>query len=301
MIAIYRSRIFLLEAGNSFGLAGDYFESLGLTVHRVSIKPGKAISLAPFGDSHLLMQEKPDELIISEDALPDIDDDEDKDEKRDVLGEMEIAARLMITGGEPAEEQRMTRADRGMIREAIMIAARSTFEAGRQMLPEDLMFALQGIARDAGMGEDGRERRTAARRARAEEMSEALRMFTEGFEGELFNRPGTPWPEADVTIVDLGTLAREGYEAQMAVAVISLLNTINNIAEREQYSDRDIIVSIDEAHIVTANPLMGPYATKIVKMWRKLGAWLWLFTQNLADFPDTAKRCSIWRSGGFVW
>ncbi|HFQ3056607.1 TPA: conjugative transfer ATPase [Enterobacter hormaechei] len=290
MIAIYRSRIFLLEAGNSFGLAGDYFESLGLTVHRVSIKPGKAISLAPFGDSHLLMQEKPDELIISEDALPDIDDDEDKDEKRDVLGEMEIAARLMITGGEPAEEQRMTRADRGMIREAIMIAARSTFEAGRQMLPEDLMLALQGIARDAGMGEDGRERRTAARRARAEEMSEALRMFTEGFEGELFNRPGTPWPEADVTIVDLGTLAREGYEAQMAVAVISLLNTINNIAEREQYSDRDIIVSIDEAHIVTANPLMGPYATKIVKMWRKLGAWLWLFTQNLADFPDTAKK-----------
>jgi len=290
MIAIYRSRIFLLEAGNSFGLAGDYFESLGLTVHRVSIKPGKAISLAPFGDSHLLMQEKPDELIISEEALPDIDDDEDKDEKRDVLGEMEIAARLMITGGEPAEEQRMTRADRGMIREAIMIAARSTFEAGRQMLPEDLMFALQGIARDTGMGEDGREKRTAARRARAEEMSEALRMFTEGFEGELFNRPGTPWPEADVTIVDLGTLAREGYEAQMAVAVISLLNTINNIAEREQYSDRDIIVSIDEAHIVTANPLMGPYATKIVKMWRKLGAWLWLFTQNLADFPDTAKK-----------
>ena len=290
MIAIYRSRIFLLEAGNSFGLAGDYFESLGLTVHRVSIKPGKAISLAPFGDSHLLMQEKPDELIISEDALPDIDDDEDKDEKRDVLGEMEIAARLMITGGEPAEEQRMTRADRGMIREAIMIAARSTFEAGRQMLPEDLMFALQGIARDAGMGEDGRERRTAARRARAEEMSEALRMFTEGFEGELFNRPGTPWPEADVTIVDLGTLAREGYEAQMAVAVISLLNTINNIAEREQYSDRDLIVSIDEAHSVTADPLMGHYATKIVKMWRKLGAWLWLFTQNLADFPDTAKK-----------
>lgn len=45
-------------------------------------------------------------------------------------------------------------------------------------------------------------------------------MFTEGFEGELFNRPERP-PEADVTIIDLGTLAREGYEAQMAVAVIA--------------------------------------------------------------------------------
>lgn len=35
------------------------------------------------------MQAKPDELTISEDALPDIDDDEELD----VLGEMEIAAR----------------------------------------------------------------------------------------------------------------------------------------------------------------------------------------------------------------
>ncbi|MEH4661154.1 conjugative transfer ATPase [Phytobacter diazotrophicus] len=296
MMAVYRPRIFLIEAGNSFGLFGDHCSRLGLSVNRVSIKPGKAISLAPFGDSHLLielMESKPDELLVSEEELPDIDediDDEDKDEERDVLGEMEIAARLMITGGEAAEETRMTRADRGMIREAIMIAARTAHREKRQMLPEDLMFALQNIARDVSSGEDGREKRTAARRARAEEMSEALRMFTEGFEGELFNKPGTPWPEADVTIVDLGTLAREGYEAQMAVAVISLLNTINNIAERDQYSDRDILVPIDEAHIVTTNPLMGPYATKIVKMWRKLGAWMWLFTQNLADFPDTAKK-----------
>jgi len=290
MMAIYRPRIFLIEAGNSFGLFGDYCASLGLSVHRVSIKPGKVISLAPFGDSHLLMQAKPDELIISEDALPDIDDDEDKDEERDVLGGMEIAGRLMITGGEAAEESRLTRADRGMIREAIMIAARTAFEESRQMLPEDLMFALQNIARHSSQGEDGREKRTAARRSRAEEMSEALRMFTEGFEGELFNRPGTPWPEADVTIVDLGTLAREGYEAQMSVAVISLLNSINNIAERDQYSDRDIIVPIDEGHIVTTNPLLGPYATKIAKMWRKLGTWLWIFTQNLEDFPDTAKK-----------
>ncbi|MFP1900484.1 conjugative transfer ATPase [Lonsdalea quercina] len=290
MMAIYRPRIFLIEAGNSFGLFGDYCASLGLSVHRVSIKPGKMISLAPFGDSHLLMQVKPDELVISEDAIPDIDSEDEDEGGRDILGEMEIAARLMITGGEVAEESRLTRADRGMIREAIMIAAKTAYESSRQMLPEDLMFALQNIARDSSLGDDGREKRTAARRARAEEMSEALRMFTEGFEGELFNRPGTSWPEADVTIVDLGTLAREGYEAQMAVAVISLLNAINNIAERDQYSDRDIIVPIDEGHIVTTNPLLGPYATKIAKMWRKLGTWLWIFTQNLEDFPDTAKK-----------
>lgn len=47
---------------------------------------------------------------------------------------------------------------------------------------------------------------------------------------------------------------------------------------------------IDEAHIVTTNPLLSPYMTKVVKMWRKLGAWLWLATQNLADYPASAEK-----------
>lgn len=290
LMAVHRPRLFLLEAGNSFGLFADYCSSLGLTVNKISVKPGKGVSLAPFADAHLLLQASPDEWVTDEAELPDIDTTDDNDGKRDILGEMEITARLMVTGGEAAEEARMTRADRGMLREAILAAARTSFEAGRQMLPEDLMRELENIARDNHTDENGRERRTAGRRARAEEMSQALRMFTGEFEGELFNRPGTPWPEADVTLIDLGTLAREGYEAQMAVAVIALVNTVNNIAERDQYLDREINMVIDEAHIVTTNPLLSPYMTKVVKMWRKLGAWLWLATQNLADYPDTAEK-----------
>ena len=46
----------------------------------------------------------------------------------------------------------------------------------------------------------------------------------------------------------------------------------------------------DEGHIITTNPLLAPYVVKIVKMWRKLGAWYWIATQNLEDFPDAAKR-----------
>jgi hypothetical protein len=117
-------------------------------------------------------------------------------------------------------------------------------------------------------------------------------MFTQtgSFEAELFNREGCLWPEVDVTLIDLGHLAREGYEAQMALTMVSLTNAINNIAERDQYSGRDIVFTVDEAHIVTVNPLLAPYMTKIVKMWRKLGAWLWLATQNLKDFPDIAEK-----------
>ncbi len=227
--------------------------------------------------------------LAGEKPAGEIEDDGD-DEQRDILGEMEIAARMMITGGEKKEEERLTRADRGMIREAIMMAAKASVDNGRQMIAEDLQKALSVIARDSRRDEQGRSLRTEQRRARAEEMAGAMSMFTSGFEGELFNRPGTPWPEADVTLIDLGTLAREGYGAQMSLAMVSLVNTINNMAERDQFEDREINFVVDEAHILTTNPLLSPYMTKVVKMWRKLGTWLWLATQSLADYPDSAEK-----------
>lgn len=58
-----------------------------------------------------------------------------------------------------------------------------------------------------------------------------MNMFCSGFEGELFNREGEAWPEADITLVDLAMFAREGYEAQLAIAYISPINHINNLGE----------------------------------------------------------------------
>lgn len=288
VMAVHRPRLFIAEAGNSFGLLADYFASQGLTVNKVSIKPGSGVSLPPFSYAHKLVEDPQTALALDENSLPDIDADDDEDgDKRDYLGEMEISARMMITGGDAGEEAGLKRADRAMIREALLMAARQTYDEGRQMLPSDLQKALYVISRD-----DGSDSRNAQRRARAAEMAESLGMFTQAgsFEAELFNREGSLWPEADVTLIDLGHLAREGYEAQMALTMVSLTNTINNIAERDQYSARDIVFTVDEAHIVTVNPLLAPYMTKIVKMWRKLGAWLWLATQNLQDFPDIAAK-----------
>ncbi|BEM34842.1 conjugative transfer ATPase, PFL_4706 family protein [Serratia marcescens] len=285
-MAVHRPRLFVAEAGNSFGLLADYFESQGLTVNKVSIKPGSGVSLPPFSFAHKLIEEL-SSLELDESELRDIDADDDDEDKRDYLGEMEISARMMITGGDQKEEAELKRADRAMIREALLMAAKSSFDEQRQMLPSDLQNALYAISNDSA-----NEKRNPQRRAKAAEMAEALGMFTQAgsFEAELFNREGSLWPEADVTLIDLGHLAREGYEAQMALTMVSLTNTINNIAERDQYSERDIVFAVDEAHIVTVNPLLAPYMTKIVKMWRKLGAWLWLATQNLKDFPDIAEK-----------
>lgn len=284
--AIYRPRLFVVESGNSFGLFGQFAERLGLTVHRVKLAPGAGVTLPPFIDAVRLVTMPERVQTIDVDDLDDRSDGRDSDressdEQRDVLGELEIAARLMITGGEAKEEARMTRADRSLIRQCLIDAAKLCVSQGRPVLTRDVRDALRSRSEDATLAEP--------RRARLAEMADAMDMFCQGANGSLFDRPGTAWPEADITIVDLATFAREGYNAELSVAYISLINAVNNIAERDQFLGRPIVNVTDEGHLITKNRLLALYVVKITKMWRKLGAWFWLATQNLDDFPDEAK------------
>ena len=283
--ALYRPRLFIVEAGNSFGLFGEWAKRLGLSVHRVTLAPGSGVTLAPFADAVRLIESPSEPEAIEEadahSATEPAGGSADAETQRDVLGELEITARLMITGGEEKEEARMTRADRSLIRQCIVQAARQSVADARPVLTESIRDALRERSGDPTLPE--------VRRTRLAEMADALDIFCQGANGELFNRPGTPWPEVDITIVDLATFAREGYNAELSIAYISLLNTVNNIAERDQYLGRPIINVTDEGHIITKNALLAPYILKITKMWRKLGAWFWLATQNVDDFPKAAE------------
>lgn len=283
--AIYRPRMFIVEAGNSFGLLADFAARLGLTVNRVRLAPGSGVSLAPFADARRLIETPSKVQTLDAEALdeeqPGDQSGIDADEQRDVLGELEITARLMITGGEDREEARMTRADRSLIRQCILDAALRCVTEDRDVLTGDVRDALRKHGNDSSLPE--------TRRSRLLEMADAMDIFTQGTDGEMFDRPGTPWPEADITVVDLATYAREGYNAQLSIAYISLINTVNNIAERDQFLGRPILNVTDEGHIITRNPLLSPYVVKITKMWRKLGAWYWLATQNIDDLPKAAE------------
>jgi conjugative transfer ATPase len=283
--AIYRPRLFVVEAGNSFGLFGDFAARLGLSVHRVKLAPGAGVTLAPFADAYRLVEHPSEVRTLDAEALDEDQDAKDGnepgDEQRDVLGELEITARLMITGGEEKEEMRLTRADRSLIRQCLLDAARRCVAEKRTVLTRDVRDALRERANDTSLPE--------MRRSRLLEMADAMDIFTQGADGEMFDRPGSPWPEADLTIVDLATYAREGYNAQLSIAYISLINTVNNLAERDQFLGRPIINVTDEGHIITKNPLLAPYVVKITKMWRKLGAWYWLATQNVDDLPKAAE------------
>ncbi|HFO5570226.1 TPA: conjugative transfer ATPase, partial [Escherichia coli] len=108
------------------------------------------VCLPPFADAHQLVEQGETLQSVDEHSLPDLDEDEgdEEEEKRDILGEMEISARMMITGGDPKEEAALKRADRAMIREALLMATHTTYREGRQMLPVDLQSALWEISRD---------------------------------------------------------------------------------------------------------------------------------------------------------
>jgi conjugative transfer ATPase len=286
MAAVYRPRIFIIEAGGSFSLLGQHFQAHGLSVHRVTLNPNTEVSLPPFADAlRLLDKERPVRTAEEPEVIAD-DEEDDPDEAgsgRDLLGEMEIAARIMITGGDEREDARMTRADRLLIRNAIFLAARRVREAGRDpVLTEDVVAALNAIGRDPQLPEH--------RRSRAIEMADGMALFCSGLAGHFFNRPGSRWPEADVTLLEMGLLAREGYEDQLTVAYLSMMSHINDLVERQQHDARQTLVVTDEGHIITTNPLLARYVVKITKMWRKLGAWFWIATQNLEDFPDASRR-----------
>lgn len=286
MAAVYRPRIFIIEAGRSFSLLGQHFAANGLALNQVTLNPNADVSLPPFADAlRLLENERRLRVVADPDALAEEEDDESDEEGtgRDILGEMEIAARIMITGGDEREDARMTRADRLLIRNAIFLAAKTVQEAGRdQVLTEDVVAALNAIGRDTSLPEH--------RRNRAMEMGDGMALFCSGLAGHFFNRPGKRWPEADVTILEMGILAREGYEDQLTVAYISMMSHINDLVERHQSDARPTLVVTDEGHIITTNPLLARYVVKITKMWRKLGAWFWIATQNLEDFPDASRK-----------
>ncbi len=276
VLAIHRPRMFLITALPTFGLFVAHCERLGLKVHRVQIDGKSDVTLPPFGHAQVLLSEK------------DASVDSNASFLRDPLGEMELQARLMITGGQVNEENNLRRDDIDIIRATIIDAAQLSHSENRsQTLTSDLVRSLY---RTAETGKLQNRKLTAKQIERAVSMAGAINVFCTGFNGELFDREGSYWPVVDVTVVELDVLTRRGYEDKLAVALTGLFSAINNQIESQQYRERQTIVVIDEAHILLQNPLVSPYVNRISAMWRSYGAWLWIATQNLRQFPDNAKE-----------
>jgi len=300
-LALYNPRFFIIDAGGSFDLLGDYCASLGLTVNKIKIDPKRPVSLNPFSNGLRIIEQLEaldysnrekfltdscEKLIQEQQDNHHKDSAMDDDEPRDILGEMVLAALMMITGGEKKEEESIRRSDRMLIMDAIVKAAYNVRDQRRdQLIASDIVESFEQIALTLDPTRDSEKIR------RAREMADAMRYFTnDPLSSRFFNTTGNPWIDADVTIIDFGLFAREGYEAHRSIAFSGCMNHILTLAEANQNSNRAIKVVCDENHIFTSIPLLADIETRVAKMGRKLGLWLWLATQNMKDFADGARR-----------
>ena len=309
-MAVHRPRLFIVDAGASFGLLVEFFKTLGLSTHVVKLNQQGDVSLPPFVLAHRILDdddvmasfnaaehagagesgEVVDHLVTTAEEV-EKPEGEEEDERRDFLGEMLSSAILMITGGEPKEVDKLGRADRYLVSRALIRAAQASRAAGKpHPLAHDVAVQLMGMRDDKSL--------SAARQGRAEEMGQAMLAFTQGLRGKLFNRYGGSWPDVDVTLVELGTLVKGDYGDALALAYSGLVDHVQMLGEATQDQGRHIVFLTDEGHLVTTNQLLGPKIAVGTKMWRKLSIWFWLATQNLKDFPDAMSRvlsmCEWW-------
>lgn len=292
-LALYNPRLFIIDAGGSFDLLADYCASLGLTINKVKIDPNHPISLNPFADGLKVLEQiktlehKQRQHWLAQEEVPLSEESADEDAvDRDILGDMVLAALVMITGGEKKEENRIRRSDRMLVMDAIILAAEKVkAQDGLQLIAQDIVNAFAELATRLNPQSDADKIR------RAREMADGMRFFVQDIVSrQFFNSYGKPWPAVDVTVVDFGLFAQEAYEAHRAVAFCGVFNKIQNLAEANQYSDRPLISVLDENHIFSKLPLLAAMQTRGAKMGRKLGWWLWIATQNMKDFSDESRK-----------
>ena len=120
-------------------------------------------------------------------------------------------------------------------------------------------------------------------------MAANLQYYTVGLAGQLFNRYGDPFPEADVTLIEPAVIGQEGHQDELTVAFMAILQNIQAVITRDAGDNRQTIVLADEKHIVASNPYLGPYTVKIVKVWRSAGTWYWQATQDLEDYTESMR------------
>ncbi len=284
-MAINHPRQFFIDKGGSFAPLGDYYQKRGLKVRRITFDPSNdEVCFPPYAETAKALMQIRGEITHSHSAE---DDDDDRNERRDYLSEMQYATELMITGGRAEEVQKMSQGARARLETALIAALIASEQAGHaHAIPADVEYQLrQQAAAEADVG--GQNHIALELR----EMSDALSRWSKGARGHFFNRYGTGFDDRDdVIILEMGVLTNQGSEDMLAVAIMNMMTAITALGEKHQYSGRHTEVYFDEVHYMLVYELLVTSLVVAFKVWRKLNLWLALSTQNIDDFPEYASK-----------
>ncbi|MCR9909671.1 conjugative transfer ATPase [Vibrio campbellii] len=227
--------------------------------------------------------------IVIEETMKDFNVSKDKLEK-DYLGECVMIAKIMVTGGKVKEEENFRLRDETHLGEAIMEAVTIADLNGEDLVrPAHVVQALRARANNTQLGLDENMK------SRLNEMADVMAMYTTGVRGDVLNKQAEGFRKCDCLHVELGIAQRSGYEDLLCLSYLALLNQVNDIAERKELEgdERPIYLITDEAHLILNHPMLAPVAIKIVRMWRKYGAWFLTATQDTTSFKGGAEAILI--------
>jgi len=315
LLALKDARVFIIEAGGSFDLLTQHVASLGKKVKHITFSHQAPIPINPFSEAYQAL----DQLLAEEaaieaqgavtdkaglqtqlaeqhaqktqQALESLNDSMTEEEKqedafRDVLSEMVMALRNMITGGMPKEEKNFSLADHNLLTETLIESIKyCKIKNIKQVLTQHIQAFFEAKAKQT---EDTHQSK------RLYEMAMSLKSFiTMPNKARFFNRVSKPLEDADYMQINLGFLQNTNDDTNMvmmSLLMISLLSKILAIAEANQRGTRPTILIIDEAHIPMKNPLVCAFLVLMSKVSRKLGLWLVPVTQNVKDFNDVEAK-----------
>lgn len=296
IMAMKRPRLFIVEYGGSFDVAAEDWEMKGLTVNKMKFSNANPPSLAPYATIDRLLDDPSIAELIDANLRVDQKGEAEEDvvdtSEIDTLGEMELLTFLMITGSELREYENYTRADRALVSKALINTAirlrKQGIEEGlgksKPCITQDVIDSIRELANSDDKNISDKQRNNLI------EMATSLSDFTQGLKGKLFNRVGQAWPDADITLVNLGTLSSPSNKDMLSVAYTSLMQHVNNLAESTQFDERDVVVLTDESHLLTGDEMLSKLIVKQVKTSRKYGCWPTFATQNVSDMSGEAEK-----------
>ncbi len=287
-MAVNNPRTFLFDYGGSFKLLADYAEARGKKVKRIKFTRNSDDVIAPFFETKKALAEvKQAELINQGNYKTDKNaKDEDEDEKRTYLGEMESILRVMVTGGNELENANLSQTDLAQLSQALARGLQLSVDLGEpHARPVHIADAMQQMADEESQREGG----IADVAKSMYEKATALRRWTQGLHGILFNRTASGFdPQYDLTLVEIGNLAKT--PDMMAVAGLSAIYNITAMAEDLQNTGRSIEIKIDEAHLWAKIGMLIDGLMVGAKVFRKLSTWLCIITQDASDFEGDAAK-----------
>lgn len=319
LLIFHNARLVIAEAGLSFDPVMDFLEAQNADIQRINITSGaQGRPIAPFANARFardqmvremekmgMSQNSVVEKVIEElsfedenEAISDRirmameEDTEASEMEKDYLGECVMIGKIMATGGLKTEEDKFGLRDSAHLADCIIDAVSIADLDNEELVrPEHVVKALRARSKNEKMDIDD------GMRSRLKEMADIMGRYTKpgDVRSQIVNQKAEPFKKCDCVHVELGIAQRSNYEDILALAYLALLNNVNDIAERKELEndDRPIYVITDEAHLILKHRMIAPIAIKIVRMWRKYGAWFLPATQDTSSFKEGAEAILV--------